>query len=47
MDYEKLAKQFGGVSSQPSTIDYSALAAQMGGVSTQPKEPEMDETASA
>ena len=45
MDYEKLAKQFGGVSSQPSTVDYSALAAQMGGVSTQPKEPEMDETA--
>ena len=45
MDYEKLAKQFGGVSSQPSTIDYSALAAQMGGVSTQSKEPEMDETA--
>ena len=45
MDYEKLAKQFGGVSSKPSTIDYSALAAQMGGVSTQPKELEMDETA--
>jgi len=45
MDYEKLAKQFGGAIAQSSNIDYSALAAQMGGVSTQPKEPEIDETA--
>ena len=45
MDYEKLAKQFGGAVAQPSNIDYSALASQMGGVSAQPKQQEMDETA--
>ena len=45
MDYEKLAKQFGGAVAQSSNIDYSALASQMGGVSAQPKQQEMDETA--